>query len=399
MKPTLLVVLALLASAWAQNLNPQQALERLFTLRPAKAEWFAPAFLSQVAPAQIDQIIAQLEAQLGKYQAVRPEGQDFVVELEKGLVPTKIALDAQGRIAGLLFQTPRPKVNSLEAALAGFRGLPGRVSVLVLEDGQSKASLNPDEPLAVGSAFKLAVLAALKAEIESGKRKWSDVVELRPEWKSLPSGVLHTWPNGSPLTLHTLAAEMISISDNTAADALISILGREAVEAVAPRNRPFLTTKEAFALKNPANKALLERYLKGDATVRAALLPELKNAPLPTEADFTRGPLALQVEWFFSVRELCTLMERVQSLPLMSINPGVANPADWARVAFKGGSEPGVLNLTTGLETPLSPQSREGKGGKRYCISATWNNPQEALDEQKFITLYSGLLEALRLGP
>jgi len=139
--------------------------------------------------------------------------------------------------------------------------------------------------------------------------------------------------------------------------------------------------------------------LKGDATVRAALLPELKNAPLPTEADFTRGPLALQVEWFFSVRELCTLMERVQGLPLMSINPGVANPADWARVAFKGGSEPGVLNLTTGLETPLSPQSREGKGGKRYCISATWNNPQEALDEQKFITLYSGLLEALRLGP
>lgn len=399
MKPTLLVVLALLASAWAQNLNPQQALERLFTLRPAKAEWFAPAFLSQVAPAQIDQIIAQLEAQLGKYQAVRPEGQDFVVELEKGLVPTKIALDAQGRIAGLLFQTPRPKVNSLEAALAGFRSLPGRVSVLVLEDGQSKASLNPDEPLAVGSAFKLAVLAALKAEIESGKRKWSDVVELRPEWKSLPSGVLHTWPNGSPLTLHTLAAEMISISDNTAADALISILGREAVEAVAPRNRPFLTTKEAFALKNPANKALLERYLKGDATVRAALLPELKNAPLPTEADFTRGPLALQVEWFFSVRELCTLMERVQGLPLMSINPGVANPADWARVAFKGGSEPGVLNLTTGLETPLSPQSGEGKGGKRYCISATWNNPQEALDEQKFITLYSGLLEALRLGP
>lgn len=120
MKPTLLVVLALLASAWAQNLNPQQALERLFTLRPAKAEWFATAFLSQVAPAQIDQIIAQLEAQLGKYQAVRPEGQDFVVELEKGLVPTKIALDAQGRIAGLLFQTPRPKVNSLEAALAGF---------------------------------------------------------------------------------------------------------------------------------------------------------------------------------------------------------------------------------------------------------------------------------------
>lgn len=389
MKRALQVVLVLLASALAQTLEPQQALERLFTLRPAKAEWFAPTFLSQVSPAQIDQIIGQLEAQLGKYRSVRPEGQDFVVELEKGLLPTKIALDPQGRIAGLLFQAPRPKVNSLEDALAGFRSLPGKVSVLVLENGQPRASLNPDEPLAVGSAFKLAVLAALKAEIDAGKRKWSDVVELRPEWKSLPSGVLHSWPDGSPLTLHTLAAEMISISDNTATDALISTLGREPMEVLSPRNRPFLTTKEAFILKNPANKALLERYLKGDAAARRALLPELKSAPLPTESDFAGGPVALEVEWFFSVRELCGLMERVQSLPLMSINPGVASPADWARAAFKGGSEPGVLNLTTGLE---------GKNGKRYCVCATWNNPQAALDQTQLVALYSGILEALKLG-
>jgi beta-lactamase class A len=389
MKRALQVVLVLLASALAQTLEPQQALERLFTLRPAKAEWFAPTFLSQVSPAQIDQIIGQLEAQLGKYRSVRPEGQDFVVELEKGLLPTKIALDPQGRIAGLLFQAPRPKVNSLEDALAGFRSLPGKVSVLVLENGQPRALLNPDEPLAVGSAFKLAVLAALKAEIDAGKRKWSDVVELRPEWKSLPSGVLHSWPDGSPLTLHTLAAEMISISDNTATDALISTLGREPMEVLSPRNRPFLTTKEAFILKNPANKALLERYLKGDAVARRALLPELKSAPLPTESDFAGGPVALEVEWFFSVRELCGLMERVQSLPLMSINPGVASPADWARAAFKGGSEPGVLNLTTGLE---------GKNGKRYCVCATWNNPQAALDQTQLVALYSGILEALKLG-
>jgi hypothetical protein len=48
---------------------------------------------------------------------------------------------------------------------------------------------------------------------------------------------------------------MISVSDNTAADALLSIAGRENVEKFAPRNRPFLSTREAFILKAVPNAA------------------------------------------------------------------------------------------------------------------------------------------------
>src|SRR3546814_11614128 len=50
---------------------------------------------------------------------------------------------------------------------------------------------------------------------------------------------------------------MISVSDNSAADTLIHLLGRESIEArmvaaghsTPSRNIPFLTTVEAFALK------------------------------------------------------------------------------------------------------------------------------------------------------
>ena len=41
--------------------------------------------------------------------------------------------------------------------------------------------------------------------------------------------------------------------------------------------------------------------------------------------------MAQDVEWFYSARELCTLMDGVDHLPLMSINPGVAARRDWAR--------------------------------------------------------------------
>jgi len=92
------------------------------------------------------------------------------------------------------------------------------------------------------------------------------------------------------------------------------------------------------------------------------------------------------VEWFFSVQELCHLMEQVADLPLMRINPGVTDPTAWERVAFKGGSEPGVLNLTTWLQA---------SNGKRYCVAATWNH-REPLDEAQFLSLYSGAIEGLQ---
>lgn len=368
-------------------LTPKAALERLFTEQPARPEWFAPVFLQQVTVAQVEAILAQLKQALGKYERVEPEGPNFRVVFEQGIVPAQISLDAQGRIQGLFFRPPQAKGGlTLEQLQAEYSKLPGQVSVWVLEGNQERFNLNADTVLAVGSAFKLAVLEALRQQIEAGQRKWSDTVPLRPEWKSLPSGTLQNLPDGTLLSLEQYATQMISISDNTATDALIAIVGREAVEQVAPRNRPFLTTREAFVLKNPQNREWLLRYRANPAT-RATLLPQLASLPLPDAGVFAGGPVAIDVEWFFSTRELCGLMGKVQSLPLMSLNPGLANPADWQRIAYKGGSEPGVLNLTSWLIA---------KNGQQYCVSATWNNPQAKLDENQFFLLYNSLLNTLK---
>ena len=182
---------------------------------------------------------------------------------------------------------------------------------------------------------------------------------------------------------------MISQSDNTATDVLIHLVGRGAVEAIAPpRNRPFLTTREAFILKSPRNQDLLSRYRAGNEAARRELMREIQNRPLPTPEDFGsagRGVLALDVEWFFSTRELCALMARVADLPLMGIDPGVASRRDWVRIAFKGGSEPGVLNLTTLVEA---------RNQRTVCVSATWNN--DAPLDGRLDGLYGAILNMLR---
>ncbi|MGQ0568393.1 MAG: serine hydrolase [Armatimonadota bacterium] len=256
------VVLAA-GTAGTQSPGPRAVLERLFTADRIRAEWFASSFLAAFPASGVEQIVADLKRTHGPFQRVEEDAGAYLVVLERAVVPTRITLDAEGRIVGLLFQTPRARVTNVEQAVQALRALPGRVGLVVLADGQEQAALNPDVPLAVGSAFKLAVLAALREQIASGQRSWREVVELRPEWKSLPSGILQNWPDGSFLSVQTLASLMISQSDNTATDTLIHLVGRGAVEAAAPpRNRPFLTTREAFlpAGSGPAAVASVTRW-------------------------------------------------------------------------------------------------------------------------------------------
>ncbi len=368
----------------AAAMDARGALERFLTTRPIQADWFAESFLAEVPLSQLEPGLKSITDQLGVYEGVEGNSSPFTVRFSRGTAAAHISLDAQGQIDRLLLTDLN--FGGLDETVSRIAALPGQTNVLVLKNGEEVASHNADTPLGVGSAFKLAVLAALQDQIEAGTHAWDEVVELKTEWKSLPSGILQNWPDGTPLTLQTLATLMISVSDNTATDALIHVVGREAVEAKGARNRPFLTTQELFKLKDPQNSALLERYLTGDEGAKRAVSTQLADLPLPNAAVFAGAPLALEVEWFFTPAELCTLMGEVQALPLMSINSGgLANPADWGRIAFKGGSEAGVLNLTTWLT---------GKDGASYCVTVTQNNPNAPVEEELF-TLYSGLIGAL----
>jgi beta-lactamase class A len=370
-----------------ESVSPKAALERLFTSKKIESAWFAPDFLVQAPIEKLQQIIDDFKNKSGTYQSVQNNSQDYLVIFSEASVPTKIVLNSKGQISRLLFEEPQTTFTDLEEATSKFQELPGKVSFLVQEGKTIQAALNTKTPLAVGSAFKLAVLKALKSEIASGKRTWKDVLELQPTRKSLPSGVLQTWPDETYLTLQTVAAFMISVSDNTATDILINLIGREPIELVSPRNRPFLTTRELFILKSSQNENLLKRYHTSNEAERRAILKELSKKPLPDVNDLQlTHPVALDVEWFFTAEELCGLIEQVADLPVMTINPGLAKTQDWQRVAFKGGSEPGVINMTTWLQ---------GKNGKNYCVVATWNNSEAPVEESKFMALYSGVLAKL----
>ncbi|WP_163268989.1 serine hydrolase [Chelativorans alearense] len=367
--------------------DPKAVLKRLFEAPELEREWFAPDFLAQIPTAQIVGIVEYPEKRYGQLRSISGEGQRFTIALERAEIPTRLVLDGEGRIAGLLFE-PAVAAGALTQQVDAVAGLPGRTALLVLSDGEERAAHNADEPLAVGSAAKLAILKAVTDAVSQGRLEWDQVVPLDPDWRSLPSGILQAWPDGTPLTVATLANLMISISDNTATDALIRLVGREAVEAITPRNTPFLTTRELFTLKAAGNEELRSAWIAGDEEARRDVLEQVASAPLPGEEALPAEP-TVDIEWFLSARELCTLMEELSALPALHINPGLAASRSWRKVAYKGGSEAGVLNYTTWLE--------DGEGTS-HCVVATWNNGDAALDERRLVSSYRGILGALREG-
>ncbi len=86
----------------AQAITPQQALERLFAASQIDLSWFSPALLQQVPAAQLQQQIGGLHGLFGGYQSVQPQDDGaFLVQFDGGSLQIRVALDDQGRIAGL----------------------------------------------------------------------------------------------------------------------------------------------------------------------------------------------------------------------------------------------------------------------------------------------------------
>ena len=166
--------------------------------------------------------------------------------------------------------------------------------------------------------FKPFVLAELARAAEVKEHRWTDVVPLGSP--SLPCGVTKDWPRGLPVTLATLATEMISVSDNTATDRPIETLGRSKVDAMRAGvghtngSLPMLSTLEAFSLKMPGNLALRQRWIAGGLAERRQVLIELEPTLTTIDASALVGPpLHIDtIEWPATMTEIVGELEALR---------------------------------------------------------------------------------------
>lgn len=97
-----------------------------------------------------------------------------------------------------------------------------------IESGE-KVAVNGQEPFPMASTFKIPIIATAFQQIKAGKINLDERVELKDEDKSMGSGILPFFEAGVSPTIRDLLTLMIIISDNTATDMTVDLLGGAAV--------------------------------------------------------------------------------------------------------------------------------------------------------------------------
>lgn len=376
---------------------------------------FDAKFLAQVPPDQIVVVVSELKKQLPDLAIVevKEHGPDkLTAKLASGSTKVRAQLAVEsGKITGLLFQPDvevPPKVTSLDEAERRLQELAPHAQLLIasLDHDTCKPlrALAASDELAIGSTFKLYILLALADQMIAGKHTWNEELAVRDDWKSLPSGITQNDAAGTKFPIRTFAERMISISDNTATDHMLYTVGRKNVEAAVKeakhshpdRDIPFFSTRELFLLKLDVGSG---DYLKlGPAQRRTYLDKELagKAASLDKAATWKTARQIDKLEWFASADDLCNVMatlharaQNPKAAPLLDVlakNPGV--PIDKTKfpyIGYKGGSEPGVMNMTFLLR----------RADDKWFVVVVGANADEggAVDDDKLAWLASNVIE------
>jgi hypothetical protein len=112
-------------------------------------------------------------------------------------------------------------------------------------------------------------------------------------------------------------------------------------------------------------------------------------------ARFTGNPLHIDLEYYASAADMVRVMDWLRrnaddtARAILAINPGLGPQVrgELAYVGFKGGSEPGVLNLTWLVRN---------RAGIWQVITGSWNDAAAPLEEQHFIGLIARAVQLAR---
>jgi len=305
---------------------------------------FDTAFLAQLSPAVLNQVL-QVVVSLRLLSIRVSELSTVVADVSTGGAGPRaqvlLTVDRRGLINWLRISPALagPAPASWAGVDAALQSAAPQVRLLVADvtggSCQPVHGLDPGTPAPLAAAFKLYVLDALAEAVAAGKVGWNQPLTVTAPLKSLPPGELQDEPDGTRVSVLDTAAAMTSLSDNTATDMLISLVGRSAVEAALTRtgmadpalDRPFLTTREIFTLKLDQWPALAERYLAADQAGRRALLAStVDRAPLPAVAAAGAwiAPRAVNsLEYFASASDISRVYA---SLAALARRPGPDRP-------------------------------------------------------------------------
>ena len=313
-----------------------------------------------------------------------------------------------------------------------FTKLATKISFLAAEIKTKSCSpiyaIDADESLAVGSSFKLYILAELAHQIATKKipiepssddgeayLSWNTLLPIQSSYKSILGGGLLFVPENTQYTVRYYAEQMIQRSDNTATDHLLYLVGRKNVEHRLQLeahhnpslNVPLLATREFAVLKFLYSNSELAAFLaKSTANKRLQLINEQRGYQQLEQYFDHHGeqqtPVRINtLEWFANRYDMCHLLTSLYNTAKQKNMQPVTeilsleyqldiDREQWIYIGFKGGSEMGVLAGNWLLQR---------NDGRLFMLSFALNNEQEAINMQAVIPVLQSAIELLGQTP
>lgn len=169
-------------------------------------------------------------------------------------------------------------IDRLQSRVAELAlSFPGTIGVYArnIETG-AEITYKSDDRFPMASVYKIPIMVQVFREVDAGRLSLTDRIELTEADKRLGSGLFMYMTPGLKPTLHDLLTMMIVVSDNTATDKLLSIVGAQNVNAMLGT----LGVRDV-RVDRPTSDLITDWLAYGDPAVR-----KLTLAQMVSNADF-----------------------------------------------------------------------------------------------------------------
>jgi beta-lactamase class A len=175
-------------------------------------------------------------------------------------------------------------LDRLESRVAELaRSFPGTIGVYArnIETG-AEITYKSDDRFPMASVYKIPIMVQVFREVDAGHLQLTDRIELTQADKRLGSGLFTYMTPGLKPTLHDLLTMMIVVSDNTATDKLLSMVGAQNVNAMLAT----LAVKDV-RVDRPTSDIIADWLAYGDPRFRKLTPAQMVSNP-NVFASFTR---------------------------------------------------------------------------------------------------------------
>jgi beta-lactamase class A len=232
------------------------------------------------------------------------------------------------------------------------------VAIKYLESGE-EVLLNHERTYQLASVFKIPVLVTAMQRIDAGHLRLNDRIELKDAHKTMPSGILAYLRAGLRPTVKDLLTLMIIISDNTATDMVLDLVGGPAVVNASLRELGF--TEAELNITASVHDLFEDVYGTSECLLtRSEIVSALKETGVNLQGAVFRSDSSVNVatpqainrlnEMLFlgqvASREACDIaLDILLHQTLVDRLPSQLPPdAEGAKVAHKTGTFYGVRN-------------------------------------------------------